>query len=215
MPYVTLMSKSIQEFALFLLFVIAIENIEQIKKPLFGAAFLLECCLLLQTDRLVVVEVEFRPELVHSEAAGCDQNEKAGGRNRLAVDKHAGREEQAVNHDGAQYHAEDALGQRIRHGVLVDLVAFLVGFLDDFVPAGTAWADVTVEGPQCLGVGRRGSVSQDHPDGGGNSHVDEVRQESVFLEELGFPEDESRGDYKGERHSRDLAPGVDAPPEPS
>ena len=74
---------------------------------------------------------------------------------------------------------------------------------------------MTVEGSQGLGVGRRSNVSQDHPDGGGNSHVDKVRQESVFLEELGFPEDESRGDNKGERHGRDLAPGVDAPPEPS
>lgn len=166
------MSKSIQEFALFLLFVIAIENIEQIKKPLFGAAFLLEDCLLLQTDRLVVVEVEFRPEFVHAEATGCDQNEEAGGRNGLAVDVEAGGEEQAVNQDRSQNHAEDALGNGVGHGVLVDLVTFLVGFLDDSVPAGAAGANVTVEGSQSLGVGRRRDVGKDDPDKGRHGHID-------------------------------------------
>ena len=74
---------------------------------------------------------------------------------------------------------------------------------------------MTVEGSKRLGVGRGSDVSQDDPYEGRHGHVDEIRQEGVLLEELGFPEDESRGDDEGERHSRDLAPGVDAPPEPA
>ena len=74
---------------------------------------------------------------------------------------------------------------------------------------------MAVEGSKRLGVSRGSDVGQSNPDDRRHGYVDEIRQEGVLLEELGFPEDESRGDDEGERHGRDLAPGVDAPPEPS